>query len=114
VAAKKSHTSSSPRRKERRAQLWTAQQKRKEERRLAGAAAAKKNRELRSQGLPTPTDKWAEVKERAAEARQRRSSARKQSQFHQRMGGISKLDRRTPKLRQAWRAMAAGRPDVFA
>jgi hypothetical protein len=112
--AGKSHTSSSPRRKERRAQLWNAQQKRKEERRVAGAAAAKKNRELRSQGLETPTQKWEPVKERAAEARQRRSEARKQSQFHQRMGGIGKLDRRTNELRRAWRAMAAGRPDVFA
>jgi hypothetical protein len=111
--AKKSQTSS-PRRKERRAQLWVAQQKRKEARRVANAAAAKKNRELRSQGLPTPTDRWVEVKERATEARERRSMARKQSQFHQRMGGIAHADRRTPELHKAWRAMAAGRQDVFA
>ena len=109
----KTGTTSSPRRKERRAQLWKAQQERKQARRDAGAAAAKKNRELRSQGLPTPTDRWVEVKERAAEARERRANARRNSQFHQRVG-ISRTDNRTPDLHRAWRAFIAGRSDVFA
>lgn len=111
--AKKSHNTSSPRRKERRAQLWTAQQKRKEARRAANAAAAKKNRELRSQGLPTPTDKWVEVKERAMLARDRRRVAKQNSQFHQKTG-ISRTDNRTPELHRAWRKYTLDKSDTFA
>ena len=114
MANKGRHTTSSPRRKERRAQLWKAQQERKAARRDAGKRAMLKNRELRSQGLPTPSDRWSEVRERAEAAQERRSSARRQSQFHQRMGGIPQLDRRTPELHRAWRAFTADRPDAFA
>lgn len=113
MAGKGSHTSSSPRRKERRAQLWAAQQQRKTKRREANQAAASANKAKRAAGEVPAADRWKDVKERAAAARERRAQERQQSPWRKQVPH-TRFDKRPAELRKLWRDFTAGRADVFS
>lgn len=72
---------SSAQRKLNRAQSWKTGKERSELRRLENAEAASRNKALRKDGLPTPSDKWAPVKKRAAVARASRRQDRRESSW---------------------------------
>lgn len=46
------------------------------------------NRDLRAEGLPTPSDKWEGARERAQAARERRAFERRESPWRQLVGRV--------------------------